>query len=64
MLHAKGIFMQRESLCIAQVHQPWPKGCSEGKRSLPITGRGNIKEKAKRKIKIKRKEKVKKWKGI
>jgi len=44
--------MPRKSFCMAQVRQPWPKGCSEGKRSLPITGRGNIKEKEKRKIKI------------
>jgi hypothetical protein len=35
------------------IRQPWPKGCPEGKRSLPVTGRGNIMEKEKRKIEIK-----------
>jgi len=54
--------MPRKSFCMPEVHQPWPKGWYEGKRSLPITGRGNTKEKWK--MKIKGKEKVKKGKRI
>ena len=56
--------MPRKSFCMPQVCQPWPKGCSDGKQSLPFTGRRNIREKEKRKIEIKGKEKVKRGKRI